>query len=307
MSSFVTSDVDTQVASPKAKHNVNVEAGTENMQNLSRSGTPAPAIMKLFQQLRPLSSEQSRNEITAGEDDLPRIDLFNDSSSQAEESDDQSTSSGPDFEASLVEDSHNKKTDEEQVAREAAESEALVWQLMQEEQESAYRIQMEFMSQMGGDLSEEDRLAMETIMREGIETVTEQHAEGEHEEDSDDDCDDEDGEESGGLDVDNMDYEQLLELGAAIGDVKKERWRSRSAAIIRDLCTITWDTVDESERKRLRLEDKCPVCMEEFAPQDALKILPCLHGFHAVCADGWLEENDSCPLCKQCILSTTTK
>ena len=94
-------------------------------------------------------------------------------------------------------------SEEERLAREAAESEALVWRLLQEEQERAYRLQMECMRAMSAGLSEEDRQALESAIAEGVAQST-----AVSEEDS--------------LDVDAMDYEQLLELGEAMGDVRKE-------------------------------------------------------------------------------------
>ena len=93
----------------------------------------------------------------------------------------------------------------QRLAREAAESEALVWRLVREEQERAYRLQMECMRNMAGGLSEEDRRALETAIAEGLAAAAEPEEEEEE-----------------GVDVDAMDYEQLLELGQAMGDVRKE-------------------------------------------------------------------------------------
>lgn len=189
-----------------------------------------------------------------------------------------------------------EETTEERLAREARETEALVWQLMREEQENAYRLQMEFASQISDQLSEEDLRAVQAAISEGIAVPAAHEDAGDSEEE-----DEEEEEEE--LDVDNMDYDQLLELGEAIGDVKKERWRLKAARVIGELRTATFAALDEGDRKRLRLEDKCAVCMDPFEAEDQLKILPCQHGFHALCADGWLADNDTCPLCKQSILA----
>jgi E3 ubiquitin-protein ligase RLIM len=55
--------------------------------------------------------------------------------------------------------------------------------------------------------------------------------------------------------------------------------------------------------KRLRLEDKCAVCLAAFVGGEVLKVLPCLHGFHGACAEQWLADNDACPMCKQSVVT----
>lgn len=49
----------------------------------------------------------------------------------------------------------------------------------------------------------------------------------------------------------------------------------------------------------------CAICLESFLDGDALRLLPCRHIFHVVCADKWLEKqalpgdsDPSCPMCK---------
>jgi hypothetical protein len=42
----------------------------------------------------------------------------------------------------------------------------------------------------------------------------------------------------------------------------------------------------------------CSVCMEEYAPGDTVKTLPCLHQFHCNCIDTWLRQSTVCPVCK---------
>ena len=46
-------------------------------------------------------------------------------------------------------------------------------------------------------------------------------------------------------------------------------------------------------------QSMCPICLEEF-PEDvtAVRTLECQHRFHAACVDAWLQENESCPLCR---------
>lgn len=43
---------------------------------------------------------------------------------------------------------------------------------------------------------------------------------------------------------------------------------------------------------------RCAVCLCEYEEGEELKILPCLHRFHAECVDTWLRNSATCPVCK---------
>ena len=44
----------------------------------------------------------------------------------------------------------------------------------------------------------------------------------------------------------------------------------------------------------------CCICLEKFHPDDIiLSGLVCSHGYHRECILGWVEVNDSCPVCRQ--------
>lgn len=47
----------------------------------------------------------------------------------------------------------------------------------------------------------------------------------------------------------------------------------------------------------------CSVCINEYAQGNKLRRLPCSHEFHIHCIDRWLSENNTCPICRQPILS----
>jgi len=49
-------------------------------------------------------------------------------------------------------------------------------------------------------------------------------------------------------------------------------------------------------------QTQCPVCLEEFARGDAVRVLPCSHIGHPACMDPWLRRSHKCPLCKQDVL-----
>lgn len=47
----------------------------------------------------------------------------------------------------------------------------------------------------------------------------------------------------------------------------------------------------------------CSVCINEYAQGNKLRRLPCAHEFHIHCIDRWLSENNTCPICRQPVLS----
>ncbi|KAJ2027934.1 hypothetical protein IWW57_002389 [Coemansia sp. S610] len=45
--------------------------------------------------------------------------------------------------------------------------------------------------------------------------------------------------------------------------------------------------------------DRCPVCLEDFAEDDVLRVLECHHGLHLVCGDAWFTKgSNKCPICR---------
>ena len=48
----------------------------------------------------------------------------------------------------------------------------------------------------------------------------------------------------------------------------------------------------------IKNENICPVCKDEFQIDDILMDLPCKHHFHKDCILPWLNQHDSCPICR---------
>lgn len=48
-------------------------------------------------------------------------------------------------------------------------------------------------------------------------------------------------------------------------------------------------------------QETCSICLIDFTEQDEIIPLPCdaKHYFHPACIEGWLKNNNSCPLCKK--------
>lgn len=49
---------------------------------------------------------------------------------------------------------------------------------------------------------------------------------------------------------------------------------------------------------------ECTVCLEMLDDGDKMRILPCLHQFHATCIDKWLSQQATCPVCKHRLVTT---
>ena len=45
-------------------------------------------------------------------------------------------------------------------------------------------------------------------------------------------------------------------------------------------------------------EEKCTICLCEYADDEEVRRLPCLHLFHIECVDRWLRQNKRCPMCR---------
>ncbi|KAF6147671.1 hypothetical protein GIB67_036057 [Kingdonia uniflora] len=45
-------------------------------------------------------------------------------------------------------------------------------------------------------------------------------------------------------------------------------------------------------------KEPCGACLDEFLLGDKIVDMPCLHTFHESCIVRWLNEHNSCPLCR---------
>ena len=98
-------------------------------------------------------------------------------------------------------------------------------------------------------------------------------------------------------DVDDMDYEELLELQERIGAATDER----AAAAVALESTTTFEVSEaDAEARRAAGGDaaRCVVCMEDIAVGDVLRrMAKCPHACHAPCLERWLATNPKCPVC----------
>ncbi|KAI4386258.1 hypothetical protein MLD38_004204 [Melastoma candidum] len=93
------------------------------------------------------------------------------------------------------------------------------------------------------------------------------------------------------VDPDNMTYEELLELGEAVGTQS----RGLSPDVISFLPVSKYKRGFFS-RKKSR-DDRCVICQMEYKRGDWRMTLPCKHIYHANCCSKWLGINKACPIC----------
>ncbi|CAL1381649.1 unnamed protein product [Linum trigynum] len=99
------------------------------------------------------------------------------------------------------------------------------------------------------------------------------------------------------LDIDDMSYEQLLELGDKIGHVSTGLKEDEIAHCIRKFKLSGLNGLS-SHNIKVTLEKKCSVCQEEYEGDDEVGKLECGHGFHIQCIKQWLAYKNKCPVCK---------
>ena len=98
-------------------------------------------------------------------------------------------------------------------------------------------------------------------------------------------------------DVDDMDYEELLELQERIGAATDER--AAAAAALESTTTFEVSEADAAARRTAGGDAaRCVVCMEDIAVGDVLRrMAKCPHACHAPCLERWLATNPKCPVC----------
>lgn len=77
------------------------------------------------------------------------------------------------------------------------------------------------------------------------------------------------------------------------GTLSEEEQQVRIAkriGLIQHLPTREYDGTKKGE---------CVICMMELAIGEAVRYLPCMHTYHAVCIDDWLLRSLTCPSCME--------
>ncbi|CAM0954090.1 unnamed protein product [Alopecurus aequalis] len=96
------------------------------------------------------------------------------------------------------------------------------------------------------------------------------------------------------LDVDNMNYEELLALEDRIGYVSTGL---REDEIVRGLRMVKHSAFDRKHFST-EAEKSCSICQEEYEASEEIGRLNCGHGYHVHCIKQWLSRKNACPICK---------
>ncbi|THH19215.1 hypothetical protein EW146_g1908 [Bondarzewia mesenterica] len=102
-------------------------------------------------------------------------------------------------------------------------------------------------------------------------------------------------------------FEALWELAELLGQVKpptatKEDIAKSGLEVIRQ---AELETYEKDGRVSSNCIDRCLICLEDYVPEDDLRLLTCRHLFHKNCVDRWLETGrNNCPACRSQGVST---
>lgn len=93
----------------------------------------------------------------------------------------------------------------------------------------------------------------------------------------------------GGVDinVDNMTYEELLQLEDKIGKVSKGMQEE------------DYQQLRKHGATKQEEEELCSICYYNLKEGEEIHRLPCKHIFHCECIKEWLMKERVCPMCKQ--------
>jgi len=102
--------------------------------------------------------------------------------------------------------------------------------------------------------------------------------------------------------ADNLDsFEALWELADLLGQVKPQTV-TKEEIDKSGLEIISPETLNQYEQERKvssNCLDRCLICLDDYNPQDQLRLLSCKHAFHKTCVDEWLTVGkNNCPACR---------
>jgi len=90
------------------------------------------------------------------------------------------------------------------------------------------------------------------------------------------------------------DYDELLRLNEENGNVVVAALGASEAEIERN----PLKTLSGTDVLNLRSGEKsCPICLESYKANDAVRTIPCFHQFHSRCVDKWLRTKATYPIC----------
>ncbi|XP_010314223.1 ring finger domain-containing protein isoform X1 [Solanum lycopersicum] len=103
------------------------------------------------------------------------------------------------------------------------------------------------------------------------------------------------------LNVDNMSYEELVELGDRIGYVSTGLKENEITQCVRRTKPVS---LNNFSHLHTVVEKNCSICQEEYEADDEMGKLGCGHFYHIDCIKQWLMHKNNCPVCKSVAMST---
>ncbi|PPQ89111.1 hypothetical protein CVT25_006483 [Psilocybe cyanescens] len=105
-------------------------------------------------------------------------------------------------------------------------------------------------------------------------------------------------------------FEALLELADLLGQVKPP--------------TVSKDDIDNSGLEIIKAAelvqhekdgkvssnclDRCLICLDDYEPEDPIRVMSCRHAFHKSCVDEWLQKGrNNCPACRSTGVATDNR
>lgn len=93
------------------------------------------------------------------------------------------------------------------------------------------------------------------------------------------------------IDPDNMTYEELLDLGEAVGTQSRGLSQERISSLPVSKYKCSFFSRTKARRER------CVICQMDYKRGDRQMTLPCKHVYHSGCVTRWLSINKACPVC----------
>ena len=93
-------------------------------------------------------------------------------------------------------------------------------------------------------------------------------------------------------DFDGDDYEFLSRLDDAV-----ESKKGADDKIINKIDLCAFDSGGLTRYSSEKAECRCPICLENFAEGEEIRVMPCQHQYHRCCLDKWLKIKAVCPIC----------
>ncbi|RDB16059.1 hypothetical protein Hypma_003479 [Hypsizygus marmoreus] len=96
-------------------------------------------------------------------------------------------------------------------------------------------------------------------------------------------------------------FEALLELAELLGQVKpptvtKEDIERSGLEIIK---SSQLEQYEKAQKISSNCTERCLICLDDYAPEDNIRVMTCRHAFHKICVDKWLETGrNNCPACR---------